>query len=419
MANTTQPLTNTQVERSKPRDTEYKLGDGHGLFLAIKPSGKKTWIFNYQRPITKRRNNLSFGAYPEVGLKLARDLRAEARALLAIEVDPKEYREQQNEAAKVALESTFYQIATTWFTVKKTSVSHDYAEDIWRSLELHIFPSVGGLPIDRITAPLVIKAIKQLESKGALETVKRLCQRVNEIMIFATNTGIATTNPLTGISVAFPKPAKIHLPAISPHELPLLLTRLEQAQINHTTRLCILWQLHTMVRPSEATGAKWIEIDLINRVWRIPAERTKTKRNQHQVPLTKQTIAILNELKRYSGRREHLFPGERNPNRGMNPQSPNMAIKRMGMGGRLVAHGLRTIASTTLNEEGWESDLIEAALSHVGKNEVRNAYNRTDYLERRRPLMEYWSKHIDRCRQSGSPKITSIKRFSKLGTHNA
>ena len=216
MANTTQPLTNTQVERSKPRDTEYKLGDGHGLFLAIKPSGKKTWIFNYQRPITKRRNNLSFGAYPEVGLKLARDFRAEARALLAIEVDPKEYREQQNEAAKVALESTFYQIATTWFTVKKTSVSPDYAEHIWRSLDLHIFPTIGGLPIDRITAPLVIKAIKQLESKGALETVKRLCQRVNEIMIFATNTGIATTNPLTGISVAFPKPAKIHLPAISP-----------------------------------------------------------------------------------------------------------------------------------------------------------------------------------------------------------
>lgn len=149
-----------------------------------------------------------------------------------------------------------------------------------------------------------------------------------------------------------------------------------------------------MVRPSEATGARWDEIDLINRTWTIPLDRAKTKRKSHRVPLTDQTVSLLDDLKVLSGRREHLFPNARNPSKSLNPQSPNMALKRMGYSGRLVAHGFRTIASTALNEAGWEPDLIEAALSHSGKDEVRNAYNRSDFFERRRPLMCAWSYYL-------------------------
>ena len=413
LAKTTTPLTNTQIERASPKTKEYTLADGFGLLLRIKPNGRKSWLFNYQRPFTQRRNNLSLGLYPEVSLKTARDYRAEARALLAIGVDPQKHREQASAAARLALEQTFQQIASTWFDVKKTEVTDDYADDIWRSLELHVFPSVGNLPIQQLKAPLVISAIKPLEQKGRLETIKRLCQRINEIMTFATNTGIIDSNPLRGISAAFPKPPKRHLPAIEPADLANLVEHINTAPISELTRSCLLWQLHTMVRPTEATGARWDEIDLINRIWTIPPERTKTKRTPHRVPLTDQSIALLNQLQKLSGKRAHLFPGTKRPNESMNPQSPNMALKRMGYGGKLVAHGLRTIASTTLNEAGWEPDLIEAALSHTGKNEVRNAYNRTDYLERRRPLMEFWSNHIEDADAFGritKTRVVSLKR---------
>lgn len=232
-----------------------------------------------------------------MSLKTARDYRAEARALLAIGVDPQKHREQASAAARIALEQTFQQIALTWFDVKKTEVTDDYADDIWRSLELHVFPSVGNLPIQQLKAPLVISAIKPLEQKGRLETIKRLCQRINEIMTFATNTGIIDSNPLRGISAAFPKPPKRHLPAIEPADLASLIERIKTAPISELTRSCLLWQLHTMVSPTEATGARWDEIDLINRTWTIPPERTKTKRAPHRVPLTDQTTALLNQLK--------------------------------------------------------------------------------------------------------------------------
>ena len=174
--------------------------------LRIKPIGRKTWLFNYQRPHSKRRNNLTLGHYPEVSLKQARDYRAELRALLAIDIDPQEHREEMQSAARVALEQTFEQIAAHWFAVKRTAVTEDYANDIWRSLQLHIFPSLGKLPIDQLRAPEVINAIRYLEKNGRLETIKRLCQRINEVMVYATTTGIIDSNPLSGISAAFPKP---------------------------------------------------------------------------------------------------------------------------------------------------------------------------------------------------------------------
>ena len=397
MGRKTALLTNTQIHGSKPGEKEYTLADGLGLLLRIKPTGRKTWLFNYQRPHSKRRSNLTLGHYPEVSLRQARDYRAELRALLAIDIDPQEHREKTQAAARVALEQTFEQIAALWFEVKRTAVTEDYANDIWRSLKLHIFPSLGKLPIDRLRAPAVISAIRYLEKNGRLETIKRLCQRINEIMVYATNTGIIDSNPLSGISAAFPKPPKRHLPALSPADAPALLSSIECAKIDEITRHCLLWQLHTMVRPSEATGARWDEIDLITRTWTIPLDRTKTKRQSHRVPLTDQTVSLLDDLKVLSGRREHLFPSARNPSKSLNPQSPNMALKRMGYSGRLVAHGFRTVASTALNEAGWEPDLIEAALSHLGKDEVRNAYNRSDFLERRRPLMCAWSDYLAQC----------------------
>lgn len=173
---------------------------------------------------------------------------------------------------------------------------------------------------------------------------------------------------------------------------------LANASIKRTTRCLIEWQLHTMTRPSEAATARWDEFDLEEKVWTIPAEKMK-KRRTHTVPLTEQMLGVLEAMKPISGHRPYVFPSDREPMKHCNTQTANMALKRMGFANRLVSHGLRSLASTTLNEKGFEPDLIESALAHVDSNQVRSAYNRTDFLERRRPMMEWWSKHIELASQ--------------------
>lgn len=298
--------------------------------------------------------------------------------------------------------------------LKKTTVSENHATDSWRSLELHIFPNLGKVPIHKITAIKTIEVIEPIAAKGSLETVKRLCQRLNEIMVYAVNTGIIPNNPLTGINKAFQLPVKQHLPTLTPEQLPELMSTLSRASIKLTTRRLIEWQLHTMVRPSEAAGTRWDKIDFDNGLWNIPVERMKQKK-AHIVPLTPQCLAILEVMKPISSRSEYVFPSDRNPQTHTNPQTANMALKRMGFDKQLVAHELRSLASTALNEQGFDGDVIEAALAHTGKNEVRNAYNRANYLERRKPVMDWWSNYIDEA-ATGNMSMTS-KKGLKIVAH--
>lgn len=407
MARVTKPLTNTEVKQSKPKDKEYNLVDGDGLALRVKPNGSKLWVFNYFRPYTKKRTSLSFGSYPTISLAEARNKRNTARELLAKDIDPKEHRDETSRLHDIAHNNTFEYIAEKWLAVKKTTVSENHALDTWRSLELHIFPSLGKIPIHKITAIKTIEVIEPIAAKGSLETVKRLCQRLNEIMVYAVNTGIIPSNPLTGISKAFQVPVKQHLPTLTPEQLPELMSTLSRASIKLTTRCLIEWQLHTMVRPSEAAGARWCEINLETGLWDIPAERMKQKK-AHTVPLTPQCLAILEVMQPISSRSEFVFASDRNPRTHTNSSTANMALKRMGFDKQLVAHGLRSLASTALNEQGFDGDVIEAALAHTGKNEVRNAYNRANYLERRKPVMDWWSNYIDEA-ATGNMSMTGKK----------
>ena len=248
MARVTKPLTNTEVKQAKPKDKEFNLVDGDGLALRVKPNGSKLWVFIYARPYTKKRTSLSFGSYPTISIAEARSKRNAARELLAKEIDPKEHRDETSRLNDIAHNNTLEYIAEKWLEVKKSTVSENHAIDTSRSLELHIFPHLGKVPIHKITAIKTIETIEPIAAKGSLETVKRLCQRLNEIMIYAVNAGIVENNPLSGISKAFQLPTKQHLPTLKPEELPLLMTALSQASIKLTTRCLIEWQLHTMVR---------------------------------------------------------------------------------------------------------------------------------------------------------------------------
>lgn len=412
MAKTITRLSDKEIKASKPGDKEYNLFDGDGLRLRVKPNGSKHWLLNYYRPTNRKRANLSLGKYPDLSLANARKSSLEAKELIAQGIDPQEERKRQQQEHKTIHQHTFINVAKEWFEIKKDDVTPDYAVDIWRSLELHIFPDLSDIPVTEITAPQVIELLKPIEAKGSLETVKRLAQRLNEVMNFATNCGLVQANPLTGIKAAFKKPKKENMAALTPAELPELMGAIANASIKRTTRCLIEWQLHTMTRPSEASGAKWEEIDWKEKVWTIPAERMK-KRREHRIPLTEQILELLEVIKPISGHREFIFPSDRDQKKPCNSQTANMALKRMGFAGRLVSHGLRSLASTTLNEQGFDRDLVEAALAHVDDNQVRSAYNRTDYLERRRPMMCWWSGQIEEAAQ-GSLSVTGTKQLKVI-----
>ncbi len=412
MPRITKPLTATEIKNAKPREKEYRLSDGQGLQLRILPSGSKQWQLNYYRPTNGKRANFNLGRFPDVNLAQARKNSLLAKELIAQGIDPQEEQKKKQQEYKEVHEHTFVNVTKEWFEIKKDSVTPDYATDIWRSLELHIFPHLANMPVKSITAPLVIELLKPIEAKGSLETVKRLSQRLNEVMNFATNCGLIQANPLTGIKAAFKKPKKENMAALKPAELPELMGAIANASIKRTTRCLLEWQLHTMTRPAEASGAKWCEIDIDEKVWTIPAERMK-KRREHRIPLTEQALDLLEVMKQISGHREFVFPSDRDPKKPCNSQTANMALKRMGFAGRLVSHGLRSLASTTLNEQGFEADLIEAALAHVDDNQVRSAYNRTDYLERRIPMMCWWSGHIGEAAK-GSLSVTGTKQLKVI-----
>jgi len=394
------PLTDKEVKAFKPLGDppkERNYSDGRGLALRVKTNGTKIWLFNYFKPYTQKRVNISFGIYPDVTLADARKRREQARKLLTDNINPKEHQSLAHQQAMERAGQTLEQVAADWLEVKRSQVSEAHTDDIWRSLELHIFPTLGKLSVHDITAPKSIEALTPLANKGSLETVRRVAQRLNEVMFYAVNAGLVHANPTAGISKAFKTPKKQHLPTIKPEELPEFLEDFRSAKVRMTTRAMMKWQLHTMVRPSEAAGTRWEEIDLDKKLWTIPAERMK-KKVKHIVPLTDQAIGVLEHIKPISGHREHVFPSERNPRKHTSEQTPNMVLKRLSGGkykGKLVAHGFRSLASTILNEQGFSPDVIEAALAHVDKNEVRKAYNRAEYIEQRRVMMEWWSRVLN------------------------
>lgn len=407
MARTTRPLTNTEVLRAKALEKDLTLHDGDGLFLIVKTSGKKLWRFRYQRPATKQRTMMGLGAFPALSLADARGLRADYLALLANGIDPQIQAEVAEEQQQIALDSFFSTVAANWFKLKSKSVTPDYAKDIWRSLEKDVFPAIGEIPVQQIKARILVEALEPIKARGALETVRRLVQRINEIMIYAVNTGLIDANPASGIGMAFEKPKKQNMPTLRPEELPKLMRSLIMSNLSVPTRCLIEWQLLTLVRPSEASGARWAEIDLDAKLWTIPAERMKAKR-EHIIPLSIAALDILDVMRPISAHREHIFPSRNDPKMSMNSQTANAALKRIGYGGKLVAHGLRSIASTALNEHGFNADVIEAALAHCDKNEVRRAYNRSTYLSQRKDLMDWWATYVKKQLNKVRPSLTFL-----------
>jgi len=405
VAKITKPLTNTEVKQAKPRDKEYNLSDGGGLMLRVKPTGSKFWLFNYYRPYTKKRTNFSFGIYPDISLADARKKRDEARSLLAKDIDPKKHKEELALKQKDSIESTFKVVAEKWYVLKQNQVKQETADHAWRAMNRHVLPYLGPVPVEAIKPKRVIDILQPIANKGSLETVKRLCRNINEVMRLAVASGLIEINYLVDITKLFPAPTKTNMLSITPERLPELMKALFNSNITKSTRCLVEWQLHTMTRPIEAATARWVDIDFNKKIWVIPEERMKMKKS-HTIPLTTQTLALLDVIRSINHNSEYLFPSRSNLRSHANSQTVNMALKRIGFSGQLVSHGLRALASTTLNEKGFDPDVIEAALAHIDKNEVRRAYNRAEYLDKRRLLMCWWSEHIEQS-ATGSYTLAS------------
>lgn len=388
------PLKDLNIKAAKPREKAYKLSDEKGLYLFIKPNGSKAWRLKYR--FLGKEKSLSFGLYPDVSLADARNARDEARKLLAKDIDPGLAKQVSKRSAKDAAENSFEMIAREWFTKFSTKWSSSHGERILRRLEKDIFPWLGKRPIAEITPPELLSVLRRIENRGAIETAHRACQNCGQVFRYAIATGRAERDISADLKGAIPPPKKSHHASIiKPSEIGALLRAIEDYQGHFVTKCALRLAPLVFVRPGELRHAEWQEIDFSNAEWRIPAEKMKMS-VMHIVPLSTQAIAILRELKALTGKGQYIFPSVRNSKRAMSENTVLGALRRLGYtSDEMTGHGFRSMASTLLNEQGWNPDAIERQLAHGERNTVRAAYNYAEYLPERKKMMQHWADHLD------------------------
>ena len=404
-------LTDRKIVNGKTSDKQYKLFDGKGLFLLIHPNGSKYFRWDYS--FEGKRKTLALGVYPETTLKQAREERLEAQKILREGKDPIEVR-QQLKAKKQDLKRTeqlkeklsFQSVTMEWWERQSGNLTEKHAREIRRSLENHVLSQIGHLQITDITPKAIKDILLGIESEGKAETAHRIHQRVRSVFQYAVMQEWADRNPAADLHNLLAPVMKEPMKALPLNELPVYLQRLgsDNRELHVVTRAALKLMVILFVRTRELIEAKWDELDLENAIWRIPAERMKL-RVEHLVPLPKQALAIFNELKNYRGESEYVFPGDRNPKQ---PMSNNTllygGIYRMGYRSRATIHGFRSLASSILNESGkWNPDAIERQLAHSEKDQVRAAYNRANYLEERRHMMQWYADHLDELKSKAKP----------------
>ncbi len=397
-------LTDTRIKTAKPLAKLYKLTDERGLHLSVYPNGSKLWQMRYR--IEGKERTASLGKYPEVSLAEARDKRDQMRKLIANDIDPVQSQKAAKEAKKLAQTNSFEAVARTWFEGWKTARSPRHAEYVIRRLEADVFPVIGSQPVSEIQAPELVKMMKAIQHRGALDIAKRCYQMTGQVFRYAIAHGIAERNPAGDIkpSDILPSRLKTNYARVDAKELPSLLRAIEAYQGTPVTRLAIKLLALTFVRTSELIGARWNEFDLQAGQWRIPAERMKM-RTEHIVPLSLQAIQILQILHGITGHSKLLFPGERNHSKSISNNTILKALERMNYKGRMTGHGFRGLASTILHEQGFDHAHIELQLAHQERNAVSAAYNHATYLKQRGKMMQWWGDYLEHLLRGNVTKI--------------
>ncbi len=391
------PLTDSSARTAKPRSAPYKLSDAGGLHLLVNPNGSRLWRLAYR--FAGKQKTLALGSYPTVTLAKAREARDSAKRLLADGIDPGLQKRRDKLAAKASGNATFKAIALEYLDNRRHALTPLYADQILRRLDADIFPYIGARPITEIDAPELLDVLRKIEKRGVLEQARRLRQSIGQVFRYAMVTGRAKHDPSTALKGALkPKGRQKHHAPMPRDELPGFLRGLDAYDGDPRTALALRLIVLTMVRTSELRAARWEEFEHLDGrdpLWRIPAERMKA-RFEHLVPLSKQVVLSLEELRALPGAKTtgFLFPS---PSREgcMSNNTMLFALYRLGFHGRATVHGFRGVASTLLNEMGYPPDWIERQLAHDERDEVRGAYNSAQYLPGRRSMLQRWAEWLE------------------------
>lgn len=396
-------LTSRQIELSKPKDKTYSLTDGGGLSLLVHTDGSKSWLFRYTRP-NGTRNSISLGIYHKEinGLASARQQRDQLRKQLLEGIDPSQARKESRQSViaqqEAIVKESFEGVAREWHAFKSPKWSEGYAKDVMEAFEKDIFPYVSGRHIASIKPREWLEVFRKIESRSAFELLKKTRQRCQEVYSYATATGTTEFNAIADLKSALQTRQSVNYPFLVADELPEFLRALGSYDGSPLTKAATKLLMLTGVRTLELRAARWEEFDLEGALWSVDPERMK-KRRPHLVPLSKQAVAVLHEVRALTGYGALLFPNRNNPLEPMSDAAVNKVIALLGYKGRLTGHGFRHTMSTILHDNDFESGWIELQLAHVDKNTVRGTYNHAQYLSQRQVMLQWYADYLDGLEQ--------------------
>jgi len=388
-----------KIEGIKPTSQVFRVSDGDGLHLEIRPTGSKIWRFRFQK-MDGKFTMISLGKYPAVTLKAARDKAADKRRLIAEGVD----------ISGRMSDGKFHSVFEDWFKKYESQWTPGHAQTVRSRIENNVLPWIGEKKVSEITSLSILAALERIQDRGAIETAHRVLQIINKVFTFAVSNRLCENNPAIGLNEALaPKEARSFPAPTEPAEVSRVLQAIEGYKGAFVTKCALRLFPMTMLRPGEFRHGEWSEIDFDECVWLIPAEKMKVRRNlkaqgrlDHMVPLSRQAVGILKELHPLTGDRKYIFEGSHRKGRPMSENTLVSALRGLGFEKDfVVAHSFRSIASTMLNEREWPGDWIEKQLHHIVGNKVRGIYNRAQYLPQRRRMMQAWSDYLDYLRQGG------------------
>ncbi len=393
-------LTDTQCRNAKPKGKPYKLTDGGGLYMKVAQAGKY-WRYNYS--YNEKQKTFSIGVYPDVGLKLARERHQQARELLLNGIDPSEHK-QEAKAAELALtENSFERVAREWYDKFSSKWSKQHAANIKTRLESDLFPFIGFRPVAEIEPPEILKCLRRIEERGALDSARRAKTTAGQVFRYAVSIGKATRDPTPDLKGALPPPDRKHFAAITdPQQVGQLLRDIEAYHGSSETVTALRLSAYLFQRPGEIRMMQWAEINFESAQWIIPAERMK-RRKEHIVPLAKQPLKLLEAIRPLTGYSRFVFPARTNIDAPMGQNTLGGALRRMGYDSdTMTAHGFRSTASTLLYEKGYPADVIEKQLAHTVGSTIRQAYDRSQHMEQRTAMMQQYADYLDSLRDGAT-----------------
>ena len=389
----------TVYRTAKASAALQRISDGGGLYMQITPEGRKSWRYQYTRPVIGGRNTLSLGDYPAVTVAEARKARDEAKVLLGKSIDPGEHRKVTKSAGQDAAANSFAVLCHEWLLSRVGQIQPAQINKSKARLEKDVLPWIGNKPVSIITAPDVLAIMRRVDGRGARFTAHKVKNEISQIMRYAIANGHAERDPCPDLRGAIPAPKETHRAAITElKQVAELLRAMDGFAGTFTVKCALLLAPLFFVRPGELRKAKWAEIDLDRAEWRYHVTKTKV---DHLVPLATQAVATLRELHQLTGGREYVFPGARDPKRPMSDAAINAALRRMGYDTKteITGHGFRAMARTILAEElRIAPEVIEHQLAHKVSDALGTAYNRTKFIDDRVAMMQAWADYLDKLK---------------------